>query len=77
MPVLSESAGPFAVSVNVGSSNEVTDPLGTIVLSAVGVYVRGEITQEEPAEWGPDAKVVIKGASRMRGQRLLPHLPFR
>ena len=34
----SESAGPLAVSVNGGSSNEVTDSWGTIVLSAVGVY---------------------------------------
>ena len=52
-----ESAAPFAVSVNCGSSNEITNSSGTVILSAVGVYVRGEITQEEPAEWGPDMKL--------------------
>ena len=48
-----ESAAPFAVSANGGSSNEITDPFGTDFLSHVGVSVRGEIMQEEQ---GSDAK---------------------
>ena len=55
-----KSVAPFAVSVIGGSIKEITDPSGTDLLSDVGVSVLGEITQEEPAEWSPDAKVVIK-----------------
>ena len=48
----SVSAVPFAVRVNGGSFKEITDPLGTDFLSVAGVSVCGEITQDEPAEWG-------------------------
>ena len=57
------SAAPFAVCVKCGSFKEITDPSGSDFLSAVSVSVRGEITQKEPAEWGPDAKVVTEDIS--------------
>ena len=54
--------------MNGGTFKEIADSAGTDFLSAVGVPVRGEITQEELAEQWLDAKVVIKMGRAAKAQ---------
>ena len=55
----SMSGAPLAVIVNGGRFEEITCPSSTDFLSDVGVSGRCAITQEEFAEWDPDANAVI------------------
>ena len=64
MPVLWRVQYSALCAVNVNERRhleEITDASGTDFLPVVELSVRGEITQEEPAEWDSDAKVVVKG----------------
>jgi hypothetical protein len=55
-----ESSTPFAVSVNGSSFKEITDVRGTEFAPNGAFSLRGEITDEHPDEWGPDARVLLK-----------------